>query len=326
MTETRLADMIVPTKFNKYVQTLSTQKSELFQSGIITDLTSVIDAEIEGKTVNMPFFNDLDASDAEQVLDDSTDLTVSKMTTGQDVAVKLLRGKAFGSTDLAADLSGADPIEAIANRFADWWNKRMQTALLATLAGAMGSATMAANVNDITALVGAAANFDADSFIDSAFLLGDEQGGLNGVAVHSLTLKAMVKADLIDFLPDSQGKLTVPSYLGKTVIVDDSMPVSGAGVDRIFTTYIFGPGAIGFGEKSPKVPVEVERQALKGMGQEYIVNRRQWVMHPRGIKWLGGTQAGVTPANSELATATNWQRVYDPKIVRIVAFKHKLAS
>jgi hypothetical protein len=74
------------------------------------------------------------------------------------------------------------------------------------------------------------------------------------------------------------------------------------------------------------VPVEVERQALKGMGQEYIVNRRQWVMHPRGVKWLGGTQAGVTPSNTELATATNWQRVYDPKIVRIVAFKHMLAA
>jgi len=321
MTETRLADMIVPTKFNKYVQVLSTQKSELFTSGIITDLSSVIDAEIEGKTVNMPFFNDLDASDEEQVLDDSTDLTVGKMTTGQDVAVKLLRGKAFGTSDLAADLSGADPIDAIANRFADWWNKRMQTALLSSLAGAMGAASMAANVNDISALTNGAANFDADSFIDSAFLLGDEQGGLNGVAVHSMTLKAMVKADLIDFVPDSQGKLTIPTYLGKAVLVDDSMPVTGAGVDRVFTTYIFGPGAIGYGEKSPKVPVEVERQALKGMGQEYIVNRRQWVMHPRGIKWLGGTQAGVTPANSELATATNWQRVYDAKVIRIVAFK-----
>jgi hypothetical protein len=326
MTATALADMIVPTKFNKYVQVLSTQKSELFQSGIITDLSSVIDAEIEGKTVNMPFFNDLDASDAEQVLDDNSDLTVSKISTGQDVAVKLLRGKAFGSTDLAADLSGADPIDAIANRFADWWNKRMQTALLSALAGAMGAASMAANVNDISALTGGAQYFDADSFIDSAFLLGDEQGGLTGVAVHSLTLKAMVKADLIDYIPDSQGKLTIPTYLGKSVIVDDGMPVSGAGATRIFTTYIFGPGAIGYGERSPKVPVEVERQALKGMGQEYIVNRRQWVMHPRGVKWLGGTQAGVTPANSELATATNWQRVYDPKIVRIVAFKHMLAA
>jgi hypothetical protein len=85
---------------------------------------------------------------------------------------------------------------------------------------------MSVNVNDISALTGGAENFDADSFIDSTFLLGDEAGGLTAVAVHSQTLKAMVKADLIDFLPDSQGKLTIPTYLGKTVIVDDGMPVA----------------------------------------------------------------------------------------------------
>jgi hypothetical protein len=53
--------------------------------------------------------------------------------------VKLLRAKAFGSTDLAGDLAGADPIAAIAGRFADWWNRRFQRALLNTLAGAMGA-------------------------------------------------------------------------------------------------------------------------------------------------------------------------------------------
>ncbi|WP_315729810.1 major capsid protein [Bradyrhizobium sp. SZCCHNRI2010] len=327
MAVTALADLIVPTIFNNYVQTLTTEKSRLFRSGIITDLSSMIDAQIEGKTVNMPFFNDLDTSDAEVVLDDTTDLAVGKMTTGQDVAVKLLRGKAFGATDLSADLSGADPISAVAERFANWWDIRFQKALLAILNGAMGAAdgSMAANVNDISGLSGTAACFDADSFIDSAFLLGDEQGGLTGVAVHSQTLKAMVKADLIDYIPDSEGKLTIPTYMGKLVIEDDGMPVSGSGADRIFTTYIFGQGAIAYGEKSPRVAVEVERRALVGMGQEYIVNRRQWVMHPRGIKWIG-TAAGPTPTNAELATAANWTRVYDHKLIRIVAFKHKIAS
>jgi hypothetical protein len=325
MTTTALADMIVPTIFNNYVQTLTTEKSRLFRSGIITDLSSMIDAQIEGKTVNMPFFNDLDTSDEEVVLDDSTDLAVGKMTTGQDVSVKLLRGKAFGSTDLSADLTGADPISAVADRFANWWDIRFQKALLASLSGAMGAANMSANVNDISTLLGAAAMFDADSFIDSAFLLGDEQGGLTGVAVHSQTLKAMVKADLIDYIPDSAGQLTIPTYMGKLVIEDDGMPVSGAGADRVFTTYIFGQGAIAYGEKSPRVAVEVERRALVGMGQEYIVNRRQWVMHPRGVKWIG-TAVGPTPTNAELAVTTNWTRVYDHKLIRIVAFKHKLAS
>jgi hypothetical protein len=318
---TPLSAMIIPSEFNAYVAVDTTEKSALFQSGIITDLTSVIDAQIEGKTVNMPFFNDLDSSDAEQVLDDTSDLTVSGVTTGQDVAVKLLRGKAFGSTDLAADLSGADPISQIGSRFGTYWSRRFQQALLSSLKGAFGAASMSGNVSDISALTGGAENFDADSFVDAVFLLGDEAGGLSAVAVHSNTLKAMVKADLIDFLPDSTGKMTIPTYLGKTVIVDDGMPVTTG----VYTTYIFGEGAIGYGEKAPRVPVEVERKALVGMGQEYIVHRRQWVMHPRGVKWVG-TSAGPTPTNAELATGTNWTRVYPNKNIRMVAFKHKLAA
>lgn len=324
MAETRLSDMIVPEFFNKYVETLTTEKSRLWQSGIIVDLSAEINAQLEGLTVNMPFFNDLDASDsnAEQILNDTADLTVSGITTGMDIAVKLMRGKAFGSTDLAGDLAGADPMNAIANRFANYWARRYQRSLLSTLAGATSAASMSANVLDISGLTGQAAEFDADSFIDANFLLGDEAGGLQAMAVHSRTMKTMVKQDMIDWVQDSKTGLRVPTYMGKEVIEDDGMPYnSGTGV---FTTYLFGAGAIGYGSRAPKVPVEVERKALVGMGQEYIVNRKQWVLHPRGIKWVGTPSGGnVTPSNADLATATNWVRVYDPKVIRIVAFKHK---
>jgi len=319
MAETKLAQMIVPTEFNDYVVQLTTEKSRFFQSGIIEDMTAVIDAQLAGKTVNMPFFNDLGGE--EEVVDDNVDLTVAGVTTSQDVSVKLYRAKAFGATDLAGDLAGADPVQHIANRIADWWQRRMQAALLSSLNGAMGAASMSGNVFDITGLTAAAAEFDADSFIDAVYKLGDEAGGLTAIAVHSATMKQMVKQDLIDYVADSQGQLTIPTYMGKQVIEDDSMPVSAGN----YTTYIFGRGAVGYGEQAPKTPVEVERQALKGGGQEYLVQRRQFVLHPRGIKWVG-TSAGPTPTNAELGTATNWNRVYDNKNIRIVAFKHKLAA
>jgi hypothetical protein len=31
-----------------------------------------------------------------------------------------------------------------------------------------------------------------------------------------------------------------------------------------------------------------------------------------------------TPTEAELANAQNWKRVYEPKQIRIVAFKHKI--
>lgn len=326
MAVTKLADMIVPTEWNDYIELRTTEKSELFSSGIIADMTAEVGAQLEAPVVNMPFFNDLDSSDAhgEQGLDDTNDLTVDNISTGLDVAVKVMRGKAFGATDLAGDLSGADPLTAIQNRFADWWVRRYQKVLLSVLKGALGSASMATNVNDISGGTGDAAKFDASSFIDSIFLLGDAAGGLSAMAVHSQTLKRMVKLEMIDFIVDSVTKLQIPTYMGKRVIVDDTMPVTGTGADKVFTTYLFGPGAIGYASKSPKVPVETDRDSLKLMGQEWIVNRKQWVLHPRGVKWVGTAALASGPSNAELATPGNWQRVYDPKLIRLIAFKHKV--
>jgi hypothetical protein len=107
--------------------------------------------------------------------------------------------------------------------------------------------------------------------------------------------------------------------MGHYLIVDDNMPKAGG----VYTTYIFGQGAIAFAERPPKVPVEAGRDALTNGGQDYIVHRRQFVLHPRGIKWKG-TPAKQTPDDAELATTTNWERVYEAKNIKLVAFRHKL--
>jgi len=315
MTQTRLSDLIVPEIFDKYVQVKTSELSRFRQSGILTDLSAELAPQMAGTTVNMPFFNDLTGS--ADIVDDTTDLTINGMTSGKDIAVKLYRAKAFGSTDLAADISGADPMAAIANRFAAFWVREEQHTLLSTVAGQIGATS--ANILDISGLAGTAANFDPHSFIDACGVLGDHQDFLAGFAVHSDTYKAMKKQDLIDFIKPSELEEEIPVYQGKFVLVDDTMPVSSG----VYTTYIFGPGAVGYASASPRVPVELERRALIGGGVEYLVHRRWWTMHARGVKWTG-TPSGPTPTNAELAATGNWSLVYDHKLVRVVAFKHKL--
>ena len=53
------------------------------------------------------------------------------------------------------------------------------------------------------------------------------------------------------------------------------------------------------------------------------MNRRRFVMHPRGIRWAGNVSP--SPTNAQLATTTNWNRVYDQKKIKIVRFVHKVA-
>lgn len=316
---TQLADMIIPERFNDYIVERTAELSRLRNSAMLTDMSELLGDKMGGTTVNMPFFKDLSGDD--QLVDDTDDLEIKSISTGSDIAAKLYRAQVFGATDLSADLSGADPIGAIVELFAQYWSRTEEKILLKVLQGAMSSSSMSSNVLDISQLAGAASVFDAESFLDACAKLGDRQDDLAAVAVHGDTYSLMKKLDLIDFIPDSESKKVIPTYMGHLLIVDDSMPKDNG----VYDTYIFGNGCIGFAQAAPKNPVEFGRDPLINGGQDYVVHRRFFVMHPRGIKWVG-TPAKATPSDTELADKDNWERVYEAKNIKIVRFRHKLVA
>ena len=94
----------------------------------------------------------------------------------------------------------------------------------------------------------------------------------------------------------------------------------------IYTTYLFARGVIGRGEGTPVdfVNSETDRDSLAG--EDLLITRRAFVLHPFGIKWIGSAkQHGSTPTNAELADGQNWKRVYESKNIGIVAIKHQVA-
>lgn len=313
MAETKIADVIVPELFTQYVLNKTTKKSALWQSGIVGEL----DVEVAfgtqgGSTVNIPFWNDLDGES--EVLSDNQALTVNNIAAGQDIAILHARGKAWGANDLAKALSGDDPLGAVGDLVADYWAREFQGFTVNTLKGVFGSASMASNTHDISA--GAAAVIDGVSFIDASYKLGDAVDKLTAIAMHSATMAALAKQGLIETVRDADGVVLYKTFTDRRVIVDDGMPVDG----DVFTSFLFGQGAIGFQDIGAPVGVETDRDSLAG--SDILINRRHFVLHPRGIKWSGAM--GIAPNNSGLSTENNWERVYDPKQIRIVAFKHKV--
>lgn len=318
MAKTQIADVIVPDVFQKYVIKRTPELSAIFSSGIV-QRTPEFDslASGEGRTVNMPFWNDLTGDD--EVLSDTDALTPEKITADQDIAVKLMRGKAWSTNDLAAALAGDDPMAAIGDLVAVYWGRRYQTALLNLLKGIFASASMSGNVHDISALVDDAALISGATFVDATQKLGDAKEKLTGIIMHSAVSSYLAKNDLIATEKDSEGKVTVKYFMGKRVIEDDSLvPSTG-----VYTSYLFGAGAIAYGEGKPKAPVEVGRDILAG--DDILTNRRHFILHPRGVAFQSSSVAGASPSNAELATAANWDRVYENKLIRTVQFKHKIA-
>lgn len=317
MAKTQIADIIVPEVFNPYVIQRTAELSALVQSGIVVpnpELDKL--AKAGGKTINMPYWDDLTGDD--EVLSDSGALTPQKITAGQDVAVLLMRGKAWSANDLAKALSGDDPMKAIGDLVAAYWARMEQKTLISVLTGAMGSALMADNVLDISGESQAADQLiDGDSFLDATQLLGDAKDRLTAIGMHSAVETYLAKLNLIEYVRESDANPRVPYYMNKRVIVDDGMPVSSG----VYTTYLFGQGAIGRGEGEAPVPVETDRDSLAG--DDILINRRHFILHPRGIAFTG-TAAGASPTNAELSTTTNWTRKYENKNIRIVQFKHKI--
>jgi hypothetical protein len=318
----KISDVIVPEVFNPYVIQRTMELSAIFQSGI-AQRTQEFDrlASQAAKTVNMPFWGDLTGED--EVLSDTGALTPGKIQANQDEAVILRRGRAWGANDLAANLAGDDPMRAIADLVAAYWARRYQAALVSTLQGVFASSSMSALVHDISGQTGEAAAISAKTTVDAAQRLGDAKAQLTAIVMHSATEAALAKQDLIEYVRPSTGSIEVPTFLGKRVIVDDGVPFdSGTGT---YTTYLFGPGAVAYGEGNPVgfVPTETDRDTLAG--EDYLINRRTFILHPRGVRFTSAQVAGVSPSNTELATADNWSRVYEPKSIRIVKFVHKLA-
>lgn len=311
MTVTRIANIIKPSVFNPYVIERTNELSALYTSGIIAPVPDLTLTGKGGDAIAMPFWKDLTGDD--EVLSETTPLTPGAITSGQDYATLHTRGRAWGVNDLAKSLSGDDPMGAIADLVAAYWARRMQALTIASLTGAFAASSMSGLVLDIHSESGAAAKFTGDTFVDACQKLGDAKDKLTAVIMHSAVQANLLKLELIEFRPDSEGKPTLPYFQGKRVIVDDTMPTATGQ----YTSYIFGAGALGYGEGGAPVPTETDRDSLQG--DDILINRKHFVLHPRGVKWKGAP-SGVSPTNVELATGTNWERVYEAKSIRIVKF------
>ena len=334
MPKTAVADIIIPTEFEKYAIERTAELSSFGQCGIIESAPEFDElAAGGGREVKMPFWKDL--SGARQLLSDSASLTVNKITSDQDIARIHNDAQVWSVNHLAKVISGDDPMQAIIDLVAGYWARTDEGLLVSCLKGIFASASMAGNLLSIKsesiAAQTSATRLNGATFVDATQKLGDRADRLTAIAMHSATEAALRKLDLIDFIPDSEGKAQIRTFQGRRVIVDDNLPVRAGTTDGfVYTSYLFGPGAFGKGSaKLDSAPLQggfgtegVEMARVPLDSDTVLINRRRYILHPRGVKFNSASVAGDSPTNAELETATNWTRVYENKNVRIVAIEH----
>lgn len=334
----RLANIIDVEVFNDLPAVDSPETTAFFQSGVVAR-NAMLDgiANAPGKTAEMHYWKDLDPSIEQNYSNDNPADEATPLLISQEemTARKAFLNQGWSEADLAAELaSGGNAMRRIRARLDAYWQRRWQRRIIATSIGILND-NVAANAGDMVhdiSLQTTVGQTDANLFgrsavVAASFTMGDRFDGIRTIAMHSVIAQRAIDNDEIEYIPDSQGNMTIPTYLGRRVVIDDSMPViAGTTSGYRYVTMLFGDAAFAYGEGTPEVPTAVERKEAGGNGGgiETLWSRKTWLVQPLGYSFTSNTLTGpaspkspanISPTDADLKLAVNWTRVYDRKLL-----------
>lgn len=323
-----------PQAFGKYVERIpKTRKNELIKSGVLKgnqEIRNAFSSQTGTAYAVLPMYGRIGG--AVQNYDGETDITAQGSTTYERGVVVVGRMGAWVEKDFSTDITGGvDFMDNVAAQVSEYFEDIDQDTLLAILKGifTMTGAKNLEFVNnhtlDITTEEGEKA-FAGATTLNSAIqkASGDKKAKFTMAIMHSVVATNLENLQLLAYLKytDANGvqrDLTLASWNGRVVLIDDNMPTeqveaSGSGETKVeahtkYTTYILGDGAIDYENIGAKVPFEMDRNPAKNGGEDTLYARQRKVFAPYGISYTKKSQAKLSPTNDELANGTNWELV-----------------
>lgn len=317
---TKITDVLQSQAFKDYARERTVQLNALISSGIMKTDPMFNDLfNDRAFIVDMPFWKPISGDSVP--LSDSAGIETKKVTGNKQSASKILRGQGFAFSDLAVMTSGTDLEKYLADQFAEYWNGEVQKSTIAILNGLFktNGALASSHLEDKSTEV-----ITSDIILDAKQRLGDHSSKLVALAMHSAMKTKLEKMQLIDYVADATNPaVRFPTYMGYRVIVDDNCPVQNG----VYTTYLFGEGALAYGQGVQFGMKEYETARDAKHGSTDVYTRRGYIIHPYGLAWKGSsTSSQTTPSNTELATANKWEKVYEDKNIPLVAIKSRISS
>ena len=320
-----------PEVFEKYLRTLeSTKENSLVKNGLFTVVNKYkakMSEQSGGYAVLEPIKGRLGGAPVNY--DGNTNIPKgSERDTFYQRKICYGRAKAWGEYDFASDITGAN-FKAEAQEVKDYWDEQRQATVLSILkgifsmSGGVDGAFVTKHTYDITGETNA--NLGADALNRaSQKALGDKKAKLDVVFMHSAVSTNLEGLNLIEFLKytDKDGvqrDLTIGTFNGRLVIVDDDMPTTevsetseGAGDGyTAYTTYVFQKGFFEFENIGADVPSELARDPYDKGGKTDLITRVREMIVPKYISYKGtGT---VSPTNSDFETGSKWELANNDK-------------
>lgn len=310
-----------PEAFGKYVETIpKVNKNELLRSGALVQsgaIKNLLSSQTGSFYGTVPMFGRI-GGDALNY-DGATDITATGMDTYSRSVIAMGRAKAWTEKDFSVDITaGVNFMNEVGKQVAGYWDD-VNTEILFSVLKGIFSMTGAKNTpfvdNHTFDISGEGEGKVGATTLNSAIqkACGDQKGRFSMVLMHSVVATNLENLKLLDYLKytDAQGiqrDLSLGTWNGRTVIVDDGMPVENDGADK-YTTYVLGNGAIEYADLGVNVPFEMSRDPKTSGGMDTLYSRERICYAPYGFSFTNKSVASLSPTNAELEDGGNWELV-----------------
>ena len=232
-----------PEVFQRYMERVPNLKlNRLLESGAIRtrqELAANLSDNTAGNYISTPLLGLVDGAPLNY--DGQTDITATSTVTYMHSRVVTGRAKAWEEKDFSYDITGGVSfMENIAQQVSSYWNEVDQDTIVSTLKGVFSMSdtqgkkfveSHTADITGVTNLSGKVGHMDATT-LNSAVqkASGDHKGLYNMILMHSAVATYLENMNLLTYVKenDANGMLRdtgMATLNGRSVIVDDSMPV-----------------------------------------------------------------------------------------------------
>lgn len=306
--------------FGKYLETVPRVKQNAFlKAGVLNvrnDIKTLLTEQTGGNFISVPMAGRIGGTALNY--DGGTNITATGLETFLQSMIVTGRAKAWQERDFSYDVTGHDFMETIAAQVADYWDDVDQATILNTLAGIFGVTTNSFAADHTLDITSATTKTVGAESLNNAVqkAAGANKSLFTMVIMHSVVATNLENLSLLNYVKGTdadgvQRDLTLATWNGRTVLVDDDVPVDTTGTNPKYTTYILGQGAFDYCDVGAKVPSEIYRDPTTNGGQDMLITRQRKVFAPRGFSFVQPTTAIVSPTDAQLATAARWTPVKD---------------
>lgn len=318
-----------PEAFGAYVKRIpNVTRNELAKSravGANEQARSALSNQTGSLYARIPYFGRISGLTS-QNNDGATNIESTNTTTYEQGFVTASRMDAWTERSFSKNITaGVDFMDNVAAQISDYKMEVKQAMLLSILKG-----VFAMNTDAGTVAANAAKDFienhvfditeKGEGLVDATTLnsamqkaCGDNKATFKLAIMHSVVATNLENLKLLKYLTytDKDGitrDLSLASWNGRLVLIDDGMPVSESGE---YTTYVLGEGSVILDDIGDSVPYEMSRDPKTNGGQDTLYVRDRYVVGVDGISFEKPSSITASASNADLENGANWNIIND---------------